>query len=110
MNTSGIRPLDLRVLVRPDPVAEKVGSIFVPEAAKEREKYATMKATLVAVGENAWEEAASRSANFAKPVPGDRVLISKYGGVLITGDDGNEYRIMNDDDVTAILIGEGVRT
>jgi chaperonin GroES len=104
MNTSGIRPLDLRVLVLPDPVVEKsAGGIILPDQAKEKEKYATMKATLVAVGENAWEEAAARSNNFIKPVPGDRVLISKYGGVLLTGDDGKDYRILNDEDVTALL-------
>lgn len=106
MNTSGIQPLDLRVLVLPDPVADKVGSIFIPDSQKERDKFATMKATLIAIGENAWEEAAARSSKFVRPVPGDRVLISKYGGVLITGDDGKEYRLMNDDDVTALLIGE----
>lgn len=107
MNTSGIQPLDLRVLVLPDPPEEKTKSgIILPDAHKEKEKFATMKATLIAVGENAWEEAAARSKNFVKPVPGDRVLISKYGGVLLTGDDGKDYRIMNDDDVTAILIGD----
>ena len=107
MNTSGIQPLDLRVLVLPDPVETKTaGGIFLPDQHKEREKFATMKGTLIAVGENAWEEASARSDKFIKPVPGDRVLISKYGGVLITGDDGKEYRIMNDEDVTALLIGE----
>jgi chaperonin GroES len=107
MNTSGIQPLDLRVLVLPDPIEEKtVGGIILPDQHKEREKFATMKATLIAVGVNAWEEAAARSQIFVKPVPGDRVLISKYGGVLISGDDGKEYRLMNDEDVTALLIGE----
>lgn len=107
MNTSGIQPLDLRVLVLPDPVESKTaGGILLPDQHKDREKFATMKATLIAVGANAWEEAASRSPSFIKPVPGDRVLISKYGGVLLTGDDGKDYRIMNDDDVTALLIGE----
>lgn len=105
-NTSGIQPLDLRVLVLPDLVEEKVGSIFIPDAHKEREKFAQQKATLIAVGENAWEEAASRSSNFVKPQPGERVMISKYGGVLLTGDDGREYRLMNDEDVVGRLIGE----
>lgn len=108
MNTSGIHPLDLRVLVLPDPVETKsAGGIILPDQHTDREKFATMKATLIAVGENAWEEAAARSSKFVRPVPGDRVLISKYGGVLLTGDDGREYRIMNDEDVTALLIGEG---
>lgn len=108
MNTSGIQPLDLRVLVLPDPVETKsAGGIILPDQHTDREKFATIKATLIEVGVNAWEEAAARSPKFIKPVPGDRVLISKYGGVLLTGDDGKEYRIMNDIDITALLIGEG---
>lgn len=106
MNTSGLQPLDVRVLVLPDPIAEKVGSIIMPDAQKERDKFAQMKGTLIAIGDNAWAEA-KHNSTFIPPVVGDRVLISKYGGVLVTGDDGKEYRIMNDEDVTAILIGEG---
>lgn len=103
-NPSGIIPLDLRVLVLPDAVDEKKGSIFIPESAQDREKYAQCKATLIAIGENAWEEAASRSSAFTRPQPGDRVLISKYGGVLLKGSDGVDYRIMNDDDICALLV------
>jgi len=103
-NTSGREPLDMRVLILPDPVEEKHGSIFLPEAVKEQERYAQMTGTLVALGENAWEEAAARSPNFKRPQPGDRVMIAKYGGILFKGDDGAEYRIMNDEDVTARVV------
>jgi len=106
INRSGIQPLDLRVLVLPDPVEVKTaGGIILPDQAKEREKYAMQHATLVAVGENAWEEAASRSAQFVRPQPGDRIVISKYGGVVLTGKDGEEYRLMNDEDVIGRVMG-----
>ncbi len=106
MNTSGIEPLDLRVLVLPDPVEDKTaGGIILPDAHKEREKFATQYGTLIAVGENAWEEASARSPSFTKPQPGDRVVISKYGGVMLTGKDGGEYRLMNDEDVVARVTG-----
>lgn len=104
MNNSGITPLDLRVLVKPDPVEDKVGSIFIPESHKEREEHAQIKATLVAVGVNAWAEAKAHP-EFVAPVPGTRVLIAKYGGILIDGADGEKYRIMNDADVTGVLEG-----
>lgn len=102
MNTSGITPLDVRVLVRPDAVAEKVGGIFLPDSVKEQDRFAQMKATLIAAGANAWCEAKA-GARFVAPEPGARVLIAKYGGILVKGDDGADYRIMNDADVTAIL-------
>lgn len=103
-NTSGVIPLDLRVLVRPD-AAEAVtrGGIILPEPEVDKQKYAQCKATIIAVGENAFEEAAARSPAFAKPKAGDRVLIAKYHGVMITGDDGVDYRLLNDEDVTARL-------
>lgn len=103
MNTSGIEPLDVRVLVHPDPVVEVTkGGIFLPDQVKESEKFATVKATLVAVGVNAFAEAKA-NPSFTAPAPGDRVMIAKYGGVQIKGDDGNEYRLMNDEDVVALL-------
>jgi chaperonin GroES len=103
-NTSGVVPLDLRVVVRPDPVEQKTaGGIILVAETTEREKYATVKGTLIAAGENAWEEAAARSAHFARPRPGDRIMIAKYGGILFKGADGDDYRIMNDEDVIARL-------
>lgn len=103
MNTSGIEPLDLRVLVMPDPVEEKTkgGIILVPDAV-EKEKYATVKATLIATGVNAFAEAKGNPA-FCPPLPGDRVMIAKYGGVNIKGNDGADYRLLNDADVVALL-------
>jgi chaperonin GroES len=104
-NTSGFTPLDVRVLVRPDVVEEKIGSIFVPKQHKEREQMAQIRATLIAVGANAWAEARTNPA-FVAPEPGTRVLIAKYGGIVVEGADGAKYRIMNDEDVTAVIEGE----
>ena len=76
MNNSGIAALDLRVLVKPDDVERKTaGGIIIPESASEQKKFAMQKGTLIAVGENAWEEADTRSPQFVKPKAGDRVLI-----------------------------------
>lgn len=103
MNTSGFAPLDLRVLVLPDPVEEKVGSILMPDSVKEQKRWAQARGTLVAVGDNAWEEAKRRAPLFRAPVPGDRVLYGKYSGQTIEGGDGRQYQIMNDEDVIARL-------
>ena len=102
-NKSGINPLDQRVLVMPDKVEQRTaGGIIIPESALEQKEHAQVKATLVAVGVNAWAEAKVSPA-FTAPVPGDRVMIAKYGGVLVKGSDGEDYRVMNDEDITALL-------
>lgn len=103
INTSGIAPMDLRVLVLPDVIEEKVGSILLPESVKERDKYAQIRATIVAVGENAWEEA-STANGFVPPKPGDRVIIQKYGGIDLEGDDKKMYRLLNDADILGRLV------
>lgn len=104
-NTSGVRPLDNRVLVKPDNVENKTaGGIYLPDDHTDKQQMAQIRATLVAAGVNAWAEA-KVSPDFEAPAPGSRVLIAKYGGIVIDGDDGEKYRIMNDEDITAILEG-----
>ena len=101
-NDSGFAPFDTRVLVLPDQVADKIGSILLPEVKKEREAWAMTKATLIAVGDNAfieWGDAADR------PVPGDRVILAQYAGKQHEGDDGKQYRICKDEDILARIIG-----
>lgn len=102
-NPSGIAPMDLRVLVLPDkPKDRSAGGILLPDQHVEREEWAVDKGVLVAVGENAWSEAA-RNQGFAPPRVGDRVAFAKYAGRIMTGADGEKYRIMNDEDVIARL-------
>lgn len=102
-NPSGIIPIDLRVLVLQDAPDEKKGLIIMPDSVKEKEKFAQVKGIIIAVGENAWEEASARSAAFRRPRPGDRVIIGKYAGIKVTGVDGVDYQLMNDEDVIARL-------
>ena len=54
---------------------------------------------------SAFAEARANPA-FVAPEPGQRVLIAKYGGVVLTGEDGADYRIMNDEDIVG-MISEG---
>lgn len=99
MNESGVEPLDLRVVVMLDPAETKIGSIIIPDSTADKEKAAATKGTLVAIGVNAFTEAGIRD----RMIPGCRVMIGKYAGVVFKGADQNEYRIMNDEDVVGIL-------
>lgn len=105
MNTSGFIPLDLRVLVLPDEVSDTFegSSLLRPDAVKDQQKWAQARGTLVAVGDNAWEEARARAPGIAPPRAGDRILYGKYSGQTVKGADGKDYQIMNDEDVLARL-------
>lgn len=105
-NVSGIIPMDKRVLVKPDTISDRTsGGIIMLDGAQKQQ--AQTKGTLVAVGETAWAEAVhdarAFSVEFRRPAPGDRVLIAKYGGLVVRGTDGEDYRLLNDEDITARL-------
>ena len=92
-----IKPLADRVLVKPSPAEEKTASgIIIPDTAKEK----PMQGEIVAVGKG-------RTSDDGKLLPlelkvGDKVLYGKYSGTEVTID-GNEYLIMKESDIYAIL-------
>lgn len=98
-NESGIRPLDLKVILLPEQAKDKIGNVYLPDQTKDREKFAATRATLVAVGKNAFREWGSETP----PKPGDIVLTAQYAGLRQKGRGGVEYVVCNDEDIIAIL-------
>lgn len=105
-NASGLVPVEFRVLVKPDDLGKdehghKIGSVYIPDTAKERQELAQARGTLIAAGGRAFEDFGSPS-----PVPGDRVWFAKFGGVPIKGADGLMYRLISDKDVGCLIFDE----
>ena len=97
-NKSGISPREYRVLVKPDRVEDVTpGGIIIADETKERKQMAECRGLLVDIGGNAFEDWQDA------PKAGDRVLIAKYAGIVTKGDDGEEYRVCSDKDITAVL-------
>lgn len=92
-----IKPLGDRILVEPAEEAEvKKGGIIIPDSAKEKPQ----ESKVVALG-------TGKTDDNGKKVPfevkvGDIVLTSKYGGTEIKID-GVEYKILNQDDILAVV-------
>jgi chaperonin GroES len=109
-NTSGLQPVEYKILIAPDDVAEtderiksaKAAGIVMVDKTTDREAMAQVKGRLVAVGGNAFEDWAGRV-----PKVGDVVYFAKYAGYIIKGDDGKEYRLANDKDCSAIVQRKG---
>lgn len=97
-NESGCVPIGDRVLIRPDIAAAKSGSLTLPEAVVERAQLSSSSGVIVAVGDGAWFWNSDRTRPYEgeKPKAGDRVFFDKYAGKVILGDDGVEYRLMDD--------------
>src|SRR5438270_12335146 len=93
-----VKPLGDRILVEGAIEVNngKKGGIIIPDSAKEK----PMESIVVAVG-------TGKTDDHGKKVPfeikkGDRVLVSKYGGTDIKSN-GKEYKIVNTDDVLAVI-------
>ena len=94
-----VRPLNDRIIVKRLEEEEKTkGGIIIPDSAKEK----PVEGKVIAVGDG-------RINKDGKKIPmeikkGDRVLFAKYGGAEIKMD-GEEYLMMKEDDVLAIIEG-----
>lgn len=85
------QPIGQRVIVEPVQDVEKIGSIYIPEAVREKNQ----EGTILALG----------TGKAGKPFDvkvGDKVLFSKYGGTeLEVGD--RKLKLVHEDDIIAIL-------
>ena len=92
-----LRPLHDRILVqRLEEEEQKVGGIIIPDSAKEKPQ----QGKVIAVG-------AGKADKDGKRIPldvqeGDTILVGKYSGQEIKVD-GNEYLIMREDEVLAVV-------
>jgi len=119
MNKSGIDPSGNRVLVKPDEVEEVTkGGIVIPDTVKEKHQLSANYGQVVAIGpdcfthtttiterliDGSWKQIERKttgySGHFAEA--GDRVAFAMYSGLTLTGEDGVDYKLINDEDITA---------
>lgn len=100
VNESGLRPLGRAVLVEHYEPERKGSLIALPENVETRSMMVEQRAVVIEVGPACWPDEPPRAS------PGDRVLISKMAGYMARGRDGKLYRLVNDRDLFAGLVGE----
>lgn len=92
MERSNLKPIGDRIVIKAAAAEEKtVGGIIIPDTAKEKPQ----KGEVIAVGPG-------KDGNLMHVKVGDTVLYGKYAGQQIEIY-GEEYLIMREDDVLAIL-------
>ncbi|MCB1316290.1 MAG: co-chaperone GroES [Leptospiraceae bacterium] len=91
-----IKPLGDRVLVKPlEDTEEKIGSLYVPDSAKEKPQEGTVKA----VGPGRTEDGKVVAPSVKV---GDRVLYGKYSGTEIK-QGGEDLLIVRESDILAVI-------
>lgn len=93
-----VNPLGDRLLVEPieDKEQQSEGGIIIPDSAKEK----PTEAKVLSLGTGKTDDSGNKIPFEVKK--GDKVLISKYGGTEIKID-GKELKILNSDDILAIV-------
>ena len=95
-----VRPLHDRLIVRRlEEGEQKIGGIIIPDTAKEKPQ----QGKVIAVGNGKVKDDGKRVPLDVKV--GDRILFGKYAGQEIKLD-GEEYLIMREDDVLAVIEGD----
>jgi chaperonin GroES len=94
-----LRPLHDRILVqRIEEEEQKVGGIIIPDSAKEKPQ----QGKVVAVGAGKADKDGKRIVLDVKQ--GDTILFGKYSGQEVRVD-GEDYLIMREDEVLAVIEG-----
>lgn len=92
-----VRPLYDRLIIKTSEEEEKTkGGIIIPDTAKEK----PVEGKVIAVGAGRIKKDGTKMPLEIKK--GDRVLYAKYGGTEIRMD-GEEYLMMKEDDILAII-------
>jgi chaperonin GroES len=94
-----VRPLHDRIIVqRLEEGEQKIGGIIIPDTAKEKPQ----QGKVIAVGSGKAKDDGKRVPLDVKS--GDTILFGKYSGQEIKLD-GDEYLIMREDEVLAVVEG-----
>jgi len=94
-----VHPIDERVLIKPVEQEErKVGSIIIPDTAKEKPQIGE----IVAVGDDVTRKDETRRKLSELLKKGDKVVYARYGGTEIKIDN-QEYLIVSRNDILAVV-------
>ncbi len=97
MASAKIKPMADRVVIEPlEEMEEMRGGLYIPDTAKEKPQ----QGTVIAVGPGRRTDQGELIEVELKK--GDKILYGKYSGTEVTVD-GNEYLIVRESDVLAVL-------
>lgn len=100
-NISGLKPLGHAVLCKPYEPEFSRTVIAIPDDVRAKALMGEMRGTVIEIGAGCWPDEPRRAE------VGDRVLISKYSGVIVHGVDGALYRLCSDQDIFCGIVADG---
>ena len=98
---AALSPTGFRVLVALGKTTDMIGNIYIPETRKSDEDVASILATVIAVGPDAYQDRDRFPAGPYCKV-GDVIMMASYSGRRLKINE-REYRLINDDSVIAVV-------
>lgn len=101
-NQSGLDPRGVAVLIKQYEPERRSAKIVLPDSVQGRLSMVDIRATVIAIGPNAWHDEPSPRAKI-----GERVLVTQFAGMMAKGPaDGQMYRLVNDRDIFCAITHE----
>lgn len=97
----GLRPTGFNILVGLPPAEGKIGSIIIPTGVGERERMGQVRGRIVAMSPAAFDFADFPEET--RPQVGNAVVFAKFSGIVTEGADKQEYRLLLDKDICAVI-------
>ncbi|MGO9374053.1 MAG: hypothetical protein ACLQBD_18420 [Syntrophobacteraceae bacterium] len=90
------RSVGCRILIQPDIVSDRYGSIYKPEEARQREQAAAVRGIVLGIGPKA-------SPDYVEGLKvGDRAFYARYAGFRTDENDPNSPILVNDSDICGV--------
>jgi co-chaperonin GroES (HSP10) len=97
----GFRATGFNVIVAMPPTETvRPSGLIIPQNAAERERMCEVRGRVVSVSPAAFDFADFGGAH---PTEGSAVIFAKFAGIETKGDDGRDYRILLDRDISAVI-------
>ena len=106
-NKSGFTPLADSIVVLCDVAPDKTsGNLFITADVQLRQQMMAETGVVVAIGSGAflWLSDRTRPWEGLRPEVGNRIVFERYAGREQTGLDGQQYRLMSDRCVAALMV------
>lgn len=94
MNTSGWIPKGKAVLTRPFAQERATSMIEIPSHVLHQMDLQDNRVVVVAIGADAWSDETEHRAEV-----GDQAMVTGFAGYMLKGEDGHNYRVVNDRDI-----------
>nr|ASN63200.1 co-chaperonin GroES [uncultured virus] len=107
---NGRPPVRYGLVVRPETVEKKKGSIFLPDEVVDKHQWRQSQAVLVAMGDLAFTMGTPGNAGYFEdrdaPKVGDTVFFREYNGQQVAEKDGVRYLILQDSEILGVKLND----